>query len=115
STEKIAQGNEVIFNFRTPFNGNLNDLINLNGTDLLLTVKSAGFTTQRYQSDPGNNEVYAQLSSYGGYIIPNNNLYNPVADNIEKNFGENTTQEEVFSKITIPDYPEDKQKPKFTI
>src|SRR5699024_5749842 len=76
-----------------------------------VSIDENGKATLTYPDNSTNSLDKDQLFEQ----MPDNQLYNPVADSIEKNFGENTTQEEVFSKITIPDYPEDKQKPEFTI
>ncbi|PCF83385.1 hypothetical protein, partial [Staphylococcus intermedius] len=70
SEDKLSQGTEVTFKFTTTFNGTLEDFKNLNGTDMLFTVKSAGFGFQRYQGDPGNNKVHASIQGYGGINLP---------------------------------------------
>ena len=46
---------------------------------------------------------------------PDNEKYEPETDPIVKEPGEPTTEEEVIDKVTIPDYPEDKEGPKITV
>jgi LPXTG-motif cell wall-anchored protein len=43
------------------------------------------------------------------------NIYIPEAEQIEKNYGESTTKEEIIDAITIPDYQEGEEDPTFTI
>ncbi|MCD3221008.1 hypothetical protein GP484_14205, partial [Mammaliicoccus sciuri] len=96
STDKLKPGQEVTFKFTTPFTGDLDDLRNLDGTDMLFTVKTASLPFQRYQSDFGNNKVHATVSGYGGFNIPEeqpqNDQYEPTAGEVEKPYGEGTTE-----------------------
>ncbi|WP_275086388.1 KxYKxGKxW signal peptide domain-containing protein [Staphylococcus intermedius] len=69
TTNKVPLGQNIVLNFSTTFNGTVDDLKNLNGTDLLTTVKSAGYTWQNEQSQLGNNKTQATISGTGGYIL----------------------------------------------
>ena len=46
---------------------------------------------------------------------PDNEKYEPETDPIEKEPGEPTTEDDVIGSVTIPDYPEDKDKPEITV
>ncbi|WP_162846357.1 hypothetical protein, partial [Staphylococcus gallinarum] len=65
----VSMGSTYDFNFYTPFNGSVEDLKNLDGTDMLLTVKSSTnpSNSYRYQNSFGENKVQSSLSGTGGY------------------------------------------------
>ncbi|MDT2806880.1 KxYKxGKxW signal peptide domain-containing protein, partial [Vagococcus lutrae] len=70
TTSKVPLGQNVTWIFTTTLNGTVDDLKNLNGTDMLTTVKSAGMASQNEQWEPGNNKTYASIGGTGGYITP---------------------------------------------
>ncbi len=46
---------------------------------------------------------------------PYSDIYTPKTEQIEKDYGESTTQEDVIETITILDYPEEEERPTFTV
>ncbi|TEB41087.1 hypothetical protein D0809_27315, partial [Flavobacterium circumlabens] len=46
---------------------------------------------------------------------PQNDQYEPTAGEVEKPYGEGTTEEDVTSKVTVPGYPEDGEQPVITV
>ncbi|MGV3274199.1 Rib/alpha-like domain-containing protein [Staphylococcus sp. 11261D007BR] len=46
---------------------------------------------------------------------PQNDVYEPTTDGIEKQYGNPTTEEDVTNAVTIPDYPTDGEAPTITV
>ncbi|MEM5398345.1 hypothetical protein, partial [Staphylococcus gallinarum] len=65
----VPIGSTYDFNFYTTFNGSVQDLENLNKTDMLLTLKSSTNPSNlyRYQNSLGENKAHASLGGTGGY------------------------------------------------
>ncbi|MDT2842589.1 KxYKxGKxW signal peptide domain-containing protein, partial [Vagococcus lutrae] len=80
TTNKVPLRKNVTWTFTTKLDGTVNDLKALNGTDMLITVKSAGFTWQNQQNESGNNKAYASIGGTGGYILDTTDYDNSVSE-----------------------------------
>uniref|UniRef100_UPI00188EA58E KxYKxGKxW signal peptide domain-containing protein n=1 Tax=Staphylococcus chromogenes TaxID=46126 RepID=UPI00188EA58E len=69
TNNKVNIGSTYEFNFYTSYDGTIDDLKNIDKTDMLLTVKSSTNPSNlfRYQDSLGENKVHASIDGRGGY------------------------------------------------